>query len=135
MRAARVPAQRQYELIMECRSSGMSDAQWCLQQGINPGTFYNWVSKLRKQGYIFPESEAKSNATPNLQEVVKVDLIPCEESSQIIEQNVSIPTISSESIVAAELVMGNVTLRLYNNANEQLIEKTIQCIGGIKHAW
>ena len=31
--------------------------------------------------------------------------------------------------------MGNVTLRLYNNANEQLIEKTIQCIGGIKHAW
>lgn len=96
---------------------------------------YNWVSKLRKQGYTFPESEAKSNATPNLQEVVKVDLIPCEESSQIIEQNVSIPTISSESIVAAELVMGNVTLRLYNNANEQLIEKTIQCIGGIKHAW
>ena len=131
----RVCKKDQIKLIMECRQSGLTDYQWCEKKCINSGTFYNWVSKLRKQGYTFPESEAKSNATPNLQEVVKVDLIPCEESSQIIEQNVSIPTISSESIVAAELVMGNVTLRLYNNANEQLIEKTIQCIGGIKHAW
>ena len=63
MRAARVPAQRQYELIMECRSSGMSDAQWCLQQGINPGTFYNWVSKLRKKAcYDIPESIHETNA-------------------------------------------------------------------------
>ena len=131
----RVCKKDQIKLIMECRQSGLTDYQWCEKNGIHSHTFYNWVSKLRKQGYTFPESEAKSNATPNLQEVVKVDLIPCEESSQIIEQNVSIPTISSESIVAAELVMGNVTLRLYNNANEQLIEKTIQCIGGIKHAW
>ena len=131
----RVCKKDQIKLIMECRQSGLTDYQWCEKNGIHSGTFYNWVSKLRKQGYTFPESEAKSNATLNLQEVVKVDLIPCEESSQIIEQNVSIPTISSESIVAAELVMGNVTLRLYNNANEQLIEKTIQCIGGIKHAW
>ena len=131
----RVCKKDQIKLIMECRQSGLTDYQWCEKNGIHSGIFYNWVSKLRKQGYTFPESEAKSNATPNLQEVVKVDLIPCEESSQIIEQNVSIPTISSESIVAAELVMGNVTLRLYNNANEQLIEKTIQCIGGIKHAW
>ena len=57
------------------------------------------------------------------------------EKRYLIEHNVSIPIISSESTVAAELVMGNVTLRLYNNANEQLIEKTIQCIGGINHAW
>ena len=87
--------------------------------------------------YIIQSFKALDNNELRLpsEEVVKVDLIPCEESSQIIEQNVSIPTISPESIVAAELVMGNVTLRLYNNANEQLIEKTIQCIGGIKHAW
>ena len=130
----RVCKKDQIKLIMECRQSGLTDYQWCEKNGIHSGTFYNWVSKLRKQGYTFPESEAKSNATPNLQEVVKVDLIPCEESSQIIEQNVSIPTISSESIVddlnAVKLYIG-----LYNNANEQLIEKTIQCIGGIKHAW
>ena len=131
----RVCKEDQIRLIMECRQSGLSDFQWCEQNGVHPGNFYNWVSKLRKSGYTFPESTAKSNATPNRQEVVKLDLVRDWEPSPIIEQNVSIPTISSESIVAAELVMGNVTLRLYNNANEQLIEKTIRCIGGINHAW
>lgn len=52
MRAARVSPQRQYELIMECRSSGMTDSQWCLQHGIKPGTFYNWISRLRKKSCL-----------------------------------------------------------------------------------
>ena len=34
----------QIRLIMECRQSGLSDYQRCREQGINPGTFYNWVS-------------------------------------------------------------------------------------------
>ena len=41
----------QIKLIMECRQSELSDCQWCQKQGINPGTFNNWVSKLRKAGY------------------------------------------------------------------------------------
>lgn len=41
----------QIKLIMECRQSGLSDYQWCRQRDINPGTFYNWVSKLRKSCY------------------------------------------------------------------------------------
>ena len=99
----RVCKKDQIKLIMECRQSGLTDYQWCEKNGIHSGTFYNWVSKLRKQGYTFPESEAKSNATPNLQEVVKVDLIPCEESSQIIEQNVSIPTIHQNLLLQPSL--------------------------------
>lgn len=41
MRAPRVPVEEQYHLIMECRKSGLSDHQWCLNNDINPGTFYN----------------------------------------------------------------------------------------------
>ena len=32
--------------------SGMSDSQWCLQHGIRPGTFYNWVNRIKKKGGI-----------------------------------------------------------------------------------
>ncbi len=39
-----------YQLIMECRSSGCSDAQWCKEQGIPASTFYRWISDLRKTG-------------------------------------------------------------------------------------
>ena len=85
----RVCKDDQIKLIMECRQSGHSDYQWCEKNGIHPGNFYNWVSKLRKSGYTFPEPASKSNALPNIQEVVKVDLIPSgnSESSLLIEQN------------------------------------------------
>ncbi|RHC35534.1 helix-turn-helix domain-containing protein, partial [Agathobacter rectalis] len=34
MRAPRVPVEEQYRLIMECRKSGLSDYQWCLNNDI-----------------------------------------------------------------------------------------------------
>ena len=30
------------ERIAECRSSGMSVRQWCLEHGISPTTYYRW---------------------------------------------------------------------------------------------
>lgn len=86
----RVCKDDQIRLIMECRQSGLSDYQWCKQNGIHPGNFYNWVSKLRKRGYSFPDSEAKSNAVPNIQEVVKIDLIQPQDSSLKVDHNVSL---------------------------------------------
>ena len=49
MKTQRRTADEQYQLIMECRSSGLSDYQWCTEHNINPGTFYNWVKRLRKK--------------------------------------------------------------------------------------
>ena len=49
MRATRIPAAEQYRLIMECRASGLTDYEWCLQHDIKPGTFYNWVKRLRQK--------------------------------------------------------------------------------------
>lgn len=125
----------QIRLIMECRQSGLSDYQWCEKNGIYPGTFYNWVSKLRKSGYTFPESEARSNAIPARQDVVKVDVVSCQEPSPVIEQNVSLAITQETSPVVAELLIGDITLRLFNGANEQLIQSVLRCIGGINHAW
>ncbi len=36
-----------YELVMQCRRSGLSDRQWCLDNDIVPRTFYCWVRRLR----------------------------------------------------------------------------------------
>ncbi|MCI8580598.1 MAG: transposase [Dorea sp.] len=49
MKTQRRTADEQYQLIMEYRSSGLSDYQWCTEHNINPGTFYNWVKRLRKR--------------------------------------------------------------------------------------
>ena len=52
MRAPRISADEQFRLIMECRASGLTDYEWCLQNDIKPGTFYNWVKRLRQKGCI-----------------------------------------------------------------------------------
>ncbi len=52
MKTQRRTADEQYQLIMECRSSGLSDYQWCTEHNINPGTFYNWVKRLRKKSLL-----------------------------------------------------------------------------------
>lgn len=40
---------RIYNIVMECRSSGLSDRQWCIEHGIPGSTFYYWVRRLRQE--------------------------------------------------------------------------------------
>ena len=55
-------AEEQYQLILECRSSGLSDYQWCPEHGINPGTFYNWVKRICKKAcYDIPDPVRRNN--------------------------------------------------------------------------
>ena len=131
----RVCKDDQIRLIMECRQSGLSDYQWCKRNGIHPGNFYNWVSKLRKRGYSFPDSETKSNVVPNIQEVVKTDLIQPQDSSLKVDHNVSLVEQTDSSTVTAELLIGGITLRLFNGADEKLIQSTLRCLGGMNHDW
>ena len=49
MRRSRTSPSEQYRLVMDCRQSGLSDARWCEEHGIQASTFYNWVTRLRKK--------------------------------------------------------------------------------------
>jgi transposase-like protein len=71
MRADPVPAEEQYRLIMECRASGMTDYQWCTEHGIKPGTFYNWVKRLRKSGCTDIPAAVR-HCRPDRQEIVQI---------------------------------------------------------------
>lgn len=128
----------QIQLIMECRQSGLNDHQWCEQNGIKPGTFYNWVSKLRKRGYTFPVSESKTAMLPNRQEVVRVDLIENEESipSAIIEQNTSVPAYTSTGArLIAEISISHTQIKIYDAAQTSQISSLIAALGGEAGAW
>lgn len=65
MQTERRTVDEQYRLIMECRSSGLSDFQWCNEHGIKPGTFYNWVKRLRKKScYDIPPATGRGGYKP-----------------------------------------------------------------------
>ena len=75
MRSPRVPVEEQYRLIMECRKSGLSDHQWCLNNDINSGTFYNWVKRLCKNGCEdILEKNRLSIYEQSHQEVIKIEM-------------------------------------------------------------
>ncbi len=82
MRATRVPADEQFRLIMECRASGLTDHEWCLQNDIKPGTFYNWVKRLRQKGCTgIPDTMRKP--VPHKQEIVKIQLAPPDKKETV----------------------------------------------------
>lgn len=70
--------EERFELVMECRSSGLSNYQWCQKNGIRPGTFYNWIARFRKIGYPnIPESTGRTSKHKAVKlEVVKLDVLP-----------------------------------------------------------
>ena len=120
MRAPRVPVEEQYRLIMECRKSGLSDYQWCLKNDINPGTFYNWVKRLRKNGCgDIPEKNQLSTYEHSHQEVVKIEM-----------NSISVPTDMNKNTdtAAMELMIGNMNLRISNETDPLLLAKTIQIL-------
>ena len=67
MRSKRIPAEEQYRLIMECRQSGLTDHQWWVEHDIKPGTFYNWVKRLRQKGCVdLPASTGSTYRAPEM---------------------------------------------------------------------
>ena len=120
MRSPRVPAEEQYRLIMECRKSGLSDHQWCLNNDINPGTFYNWVSRLRKSNSVdIPDKNPVSAYVPTDQEVVKIEMSSLSASNAIDK---------STDVSVMELVTGNTGLRIPNGTDPMLLAKTIRIL-------
>ena len=127
MKSERVPENRQYELIMECRSSGMSDAQWCVQHGIRPGTFYSWVHKLRaKACYDIPEPVCRQDyVSDTKQEVVKLEIMS-DSGSATVHDTPALPECGNPSI---EVVLGTATIRMNNDADPVLLEHIIRVLG------
>ena len=56
--------------LQECRSSGLTDKDWCATRGINPSTLYKAIKRLRKKACAIPAHEQKIISLA--QEVVEV---------------------------------------------------------------
>lgn len=119
MRKPRISAKEQYQLIMQCRQSGLSDHQWCLEHDIHPGTFYNWVRRLRQNpDLIIPEKTEPQNRSVPRQEFVKVELTSAEPPS-LCQETYPSPICGTSD--AMELSFHGITLRIPNGTDPQLL--------------
>ena len=129
MRAKRRMEQEQYDMIMECRQSGLSDHQWCLEHDINPGTFYNWVRRFRKQACEFPAPAGKDRFQAVHQEVVKMEIIPDHPSDFFEQPSMEDSVEITKPVAAMELQIGKAVLMISNQTDPRLLEQTLKLLG------
>lgn len=60
-------------LIQECRTSGLTDKEWCREHQIHSSNFYYHIRRLREMACEIPESAAGSTRA-GFQEVVPITL-------------------------------------------------------------
>lgn len=125
MRAPRIPADEQYRLIMECRSSGLTDHEWCLQHDIKPGTFYNWVKRLRQAGcHEIPN--ASIHHSLRRQEVVKIELAsPDNATGKVVPSFHQEPETCRVTDAAMEFSIAGNVLRIPNGTDPVLLRQTL----------
>jgi hypothetical protein len=131
MKTQRRTADEQYQLIMECRSSGLSDYQWCTEHDINPGTFYNWVKRLRKKScYDIPSATGRGDFKPAFkQDVVKLEVISDYQSPAIPSAGNSIVPLE-ETRPAIEIMFGTVSIKISNDVDPKLLSQVLKTVAG-----
>ena len=129
MNYKKISPEEQFNLILECRRSGMTDHQWLEEHDISPSTFYSWITKFRKKGYPnIPEPSMQH--MPQMvhpQEVVKLNITP-----EPLEQDAPINTNYSNNEHAIEIAYGNAVIRLNNGADPHLVELVLRSLGGVQ---
>lgn len=123
-------------LVTECRQSGLCDAEWCKQHEIPQGTFYGWIKRCRQEGYVIPDASYGTVKEPEMakQEIVAVSIlggsavdapvIPIEETQPLAA------AINTPIIPTIEISLGEVSLRIPNGIDPQLVERTVSALRG-----
>lgn len=131
MRAKPVTADEQYRLIMECRTSGLTDYQWCLEHDIKPGTFYNWVKRLRQKG-CSDIPPAGNNSNPVKQGIVKINFqepsAPRSET-EVISESILHSASEFSEVPVIELFLSGVTVRIPQGTDAGFLEQVLKTLG------
>lgn len=131
MRRSKITPEKQFQLITECRQSGLSDYRWCKENDINPGTFYNWVARLRKKGCALPTPvDPDSLLTTEHQDVVKVDLISDVQMQDSIATYTSEPVTPTVPHAVMQLQIAGSTLIIANDTDPVLLSHVIRALQG-----
>ena len=109
-----------------------SEYQWCVEHDIKPGTFYNWVKRLRQKGCVdLPASTGHTYCAPESQEVVRVDFhdtdsIPYEQSLNVIPAATERNNLSVAEPM--KLSVGSFHLTIPNGTDPQLLAQTLRIV-------
>ena len=130
MRRPRTSPEEQYQLVMNCRQSGLSDARWCEENGIQPSTFYNWVTRLRKKGCEIPPPTSKEDLLPvPHQDVVRMDLVPDVPIVDVTPSRMNAIS-DAANVSCLRLELNGAKLDIPNDVNPELLVSVLRFLRG-----
>ncbi len=130
--------------LQECRSSGLTDKDWCSTQGMHPSTLYKAIRRLRKKACTIPDRDQR---IIHLKQ--EVTLVASIDENGVIERPPKVnaipvpcqgrPTIpcgsssgSSGFETAAQIILpSGINIELSNNTNAATIRNilgVLQCV-------
>lgn len=120
--------QEKFDMIMDCRQSGLSDYQWCKRNGISTSTFYGWSQQLRKSGFDLPDPSDRDSFIPTpKQDIVKLEVV----------DNISVPidvgpirNTFSDNAISVEIEIGQAKIKISNDINPALLTQIMSGLGG-----
>lgn len=120
--------QQWLETIIECRTSGLSDRQWCDEHGISSSTFYYNVKKLQDKACDIPETEALPADAPQVQEVVPLSF--AEEAPQTVPAQPTQFDLDTEPLPVPALSLNSCGfhIEIRNHASAEVILNTMQAL-------
>ena len=115
-------------LIQECRASGLTDKQWCQENGVVISSFYRAIKRLRDAACTIPHRESAASPLPTVQDIVPVDpslLMESAQSSAILTCNErQYFTTPSECQISVTL-SDNTRIDISNNASTGILREIL----------
>lgn len=124
---SRYTKQQKFDLIMECRSSGLSDYQWCRANHVSASTFYGWTQQLKRDGFQLPECASIDTFAPSsTPDIVKLEIV----DDVIPTQPVAVNATKTTNNYSVEITLGKASIKISNNVSPDLLSTIMNCIGG-----
>ena len=123
-----------FQIINECRRSGLSDSQWCKQHDIRESTFFCAVGRLRKKAYAIPvrnqSIDVLSSSIPK-QDVVRIDIEPEILSPGRPESMQVLPAPYLDNSHTIEIHVHDINIRVFNSVDTALLKTVLSALGGV----
>jgi len=122
-----------FELVTNCRQSGLSDAEWCTLHGISRSTFGKAILRLRDKAYALPsKNKTKDFDFTSKQEVVKINVSEEETPRSIVPAQPD-TTLYLDNSHTIEVSIGNTNIKICNDADPMLLKVILNSLRGGEH--
>lgn len=111
------------QLIQECRTSGLSDKEWCRQNNIAISNFYYHIRQLTKKACQVPVN--KRTASREHHEIVPLKVLDEEKAKDI---PAALTDKTSFDTVPVRLSYHGTFLEIQNNAEQSTVENVLRAL-------